>query len=91
MAHVQVVTVSKQALVRDLHLTGTVTYNAFKTTPIFSAVGGPVHEILVAPGENVKAGQTLLTVNSPDYSLDSLRLPQGARRISTCRQAVPAL
>ena len=70
MSHVQVVTVAKQALVRDLHLTGTVTYNAFKTTPVFAAVGGPVHEILVAPGENVKAGQTLLTVNSPDYSLD---------------------
>jgi cobalt-zinc-cadmium efflux system membrane fusion protein len=70
MAHVQVVPVVKQAIVRDLHLTGTVAYNAFKTTPVFSAVGGPVHEILVAPGENVKAGQTLLTVNSPDYSLD---------------------
>ncbi len=70
MAHVQVVPVAKQAIVRDLHLTGTVAYNAFKTTPVFSAVGGPVHEILVAPGENVKAGQTLLTVNSPDYSLD---------------------
>jgi len=27
-----------------------------------------VHEILVAPGETVHAGQPLLTVNSPDYS-----------------------
>jgi membrane fusion protein, heavy metal efflux system len=70
MSHVQVVPVAKQTISRDLHLTGTVTYNAFKTTPVFSAVGGPVHEILVSPGQNVKAGQTLLTVNSPDYSLD---------------------
>jgi cobalt-zinc-cadmium efflux system membrane fusion protein len=69
MAHVQVVPVQKIKLPRVLRLTGTVTYNLFKTTPVFTAVGGPVHEILVAPGEIVKAGQPLLTVNSPDYSL----------------------
>jgi membrane fusion protein, heavy metal efflux system len=68
MAHVQVVPVQKIKLPRTLRLTGTVTYNLFKTTPVFTAVGGPVHEILVAPGEMVKAGQPLLTVNSPDYS-----------------------
>jgi cobalt-zinc-cadmium efflux system membrane fusion protein len=69
MAHVQVVPVQKINLPRALRLTGTATYNLFKTTPVFTAVGGPVHEILVAPGETVKAGQPLLTVNSPDYSL----------------------
>jgi membrane fusion protein, heavy metal efflux system len=69
MAHVQVVPVQKVKLPRVLRLTGTVTYNLFKTTPVFTAVGGPVHEILVAPGETVKTGQPLLTVNSPDYSL----------------------
>jgi cobalt-zinc-cadmium efflux system membrane fusion protein len=68
MAHIQVVPVQKVKLPRTLRLTGTVTYNLFKTTPVFTAVGGPVHEILVAPGEMVKAGQPLLTVNSPDYS-----------------------
>ena len=68
MAHIQVVPVQKIKLPRVLRLTGTVTYNLFKTTPVFTAVGGPVHEILVAPGEMVKAGQPLLTVNSPDYS-----------------------
>src|ERR1019366_6662646 len=68
MAHVQVVPVQKIKLPRVLRLTGTVTYNLFKTTPVFTAVGGPVHEILIAPGEMVKAGQPLLTVNSPDYS-----------------------
>jgi cobalt-zinc-cadmium efflux system membrane fusion protein len=69
MAHIQVVPVQKINLPRTLRLTGAVTYNGFKTTPVFTAVGGPVHDILVAPGENVKAGQKLLTVNSPDYSL----------------------
>ena len=68
LAHLQVVAVEKTKLSRLLRLTGNVTYNAFKTTPVFSAIGGPVHEILVAPGETVHAGQPLLTVNSPDYS-----------------------
>jgi cobalt-zinc-cadmium efflux system membrane fusion protein len=68
MAHIQVVAVEKTKLPRLLRLTGNATYNAFKTTPVFSAIGGPVHEILVAPGETVHAGQPLLTVNSPDYS-----------------------
>ena len=69
MSHVQVVVVEKTKLPRVLRLTGSVAYNAFKTTPVFSAIGGPVHEILVAPGESVRAGQPLLTVNSPDYSV----------------------
>jgi len=68
MGHVQVVSVEKGKLPRLLRFTGNVTYNAFQTTPVFSAIGGPVHEILVAPGQTVQAGQPLLTVNSPDYS-----------------------
>jgi membrane fusion protein, heavy metal efflux system len=69
MAHVQVVPVEKTRLQRILRLTGAVAYNQFKTTPVFPAIGGPVHEILVAPGETVQAGTPLLTVNSPDYSV----------------------
>jgi cobalt-zinc-cadmium efflux system membrane fusion protein len=68
MAHLEVVLVQKSNLERRLRLAGNVAYNAFKTTPVFSPIGGPVHEILVAPGETVHAGQPLLTVNSPDYS-----------------------
>ncbi len=68
LAHVQVVPVEKAPLPRVLRLTGAVAYNAFKTTPVFAAIGGPVREILVTPGENVRVGQPLLTVNSPDYS-----------------------
>ena len=68
MSHVQVVPVEKSKLPRVLRLTGAVAYNAFQTTPVFSPVGGPVQEILSEPGQFVRAGQTLLTVTSPDYS-----------------------
>ena len=68
MAHLQIVAVEKGPLPRTLRLAGAVAYNAFETTPVFAAIGGPVHEILVAPGQFVHAGQPLLTVTSPDYS-----------------------
>ena len=68
MAHVQVVKAVRASLPRNLRFTGSVAYDALATTPVFSAVGGPVKEILVAPGDAVKAGQALLEVRSPDYS-----------------------
>jgi len=68
MSHVQVLTLEPQRLVRTLRLTGAVAYNAFKTTPVITQVGGPVSRILVVPGEQVSQGQPMLEVASPDYS-----------------------
>jgi cobalt-zinc-cadmium efflux system membrane fusion protein len=68
MSHVDVVTVAPTKLTRTLRLTGAVDYNAFKTTPVISQVGGPVGRILVLPGEQVQQGQPMLEVSSPDYS-----------------------
>jgi len=69
MAHIQVAPVQKENLPRTLRLTGSVAYNAFQTSPVFSPIGGPVHEILVTPGQVVHHGQPLLLVTSPDYSV----------------------
>jgi membrane fusion protein, heavy metal efflux system len=68
LEHIQIVSVEKGPLPRTLRLSGAVAFDAFQTTPVFAAIGGPVHEILVAPGEVVHSGQPLLTVTSPDYS-----------------------
>jgi membrane fusion protein, heavy metal efflux system len=68
MSHVQVVTIQATNLTRTLRLTGAVAYNAFNTTPVITRVGGPVSRILVVPGQQVKAGQPMLDVSSPDYS-----------------------
>src|ERR1700722_3414766 len=68
MSHVQVVTVQPIRLTRTLRLTGAVAYNAFKTTPVITQVGGPVSRILVVPGQKVKLGQPMLDVSSPDFS-----------------------
>jgi cobalt-zinc-cadmium efflux system membrane fusion protein len=69
MSHIQVVTVAQGSLARILRLTGAVEYNDFKTTPVITQVGGPVSRVMVVQGEHVRAGQALLYVASPDYSL----------------------
>jgi cobalt-zinc-cadmium efflux system membrane fusion protein len=73
LSHVQVVTIQATRLTRTLRLTGAVAYDAFNTTPVITQVGGPVSRILVVPGQQVKEGQPMLDVSSPDYSqlLDS--------------------
>ena len=68
MAHVQVVTVAPTRLRRVLRLPGTVAYNFFETTPVITQISGPISRILIVPGENVRAGQPMLYVASPDFA-----------------------
>lgn len=69
MSHIKIVTVSPTTITRRLRLTGSVAFNGFATTPVITQVSGPVSRIAVSPGENVHAGQSLLYVASPDFSL----------------------
>ena len=68
MGHIQVVEVEPSKLDRVLRLSGNVTYNAFVTTPVITQVSGPVARILCVPGQEVRAGQPLLYVSSPDFA-----------------------
>jgi cobalt-zinc-cadmium efflux system membrane fusion protein len=68
MAHIEMLSVTPSRLERSLRFTGAVSYNAFRTTPVISPVGGPVTRLLVAPGEYVKQGQSLLEISSPDFA-----------------------
>ncbi len=68
MSHVEMATVEPQTMTHTLRLTGAVAYNAFKTTPVITQVGGPVSRILVVPGEKVTLNQPVLEVSSPDYA-----------------------
>jgi membrane fusion protein, heavy metal efflux system len=69
MSHIQVFTVAQAPVTRMLRTSGVVAYNAFLTTPVISQVGGPVSRIMVTPGQEVKKGEAMLYVTSPDYSL----------------------
>jgi len=68
MSHIQIVTISTAPLKRTLRLSGQVAYNGFKTTPVITAVGGPVTRVLAYPGQHVRVGQPMLEISSPDYS-----------------------
>jgi cobalt-zinc-cadmium efflux system membrane fusion protein len=60
-----------------IHTTGTVDWDADHTTQAITQVGGPISRILVDTGSQVKAGDPLLYVSSPDV----------ANAISTYRKA----
>ena len=68
LTHIQIVTIQPASMPRILRLNGTVAYNSFLTTPVISQVSGPVSRIIVSPGQQVKKGQPMLYVSSPDYS-----------------------
>jgi membrane fusion protein, heavy metal efflux system len=68
MSHVQIVTAGEQTFPVVLRLPGSVAYNAFKTTPVITQVSGPVTQVLVYPGQTVRAGQPMLYVSSADYA-----------------------
>lgn len=69
LSHVELSTVAASGMARTLRLSGSVAYNSFVTTPVITQVGGAVSRIVVTPGEHVRAGQPLLYLASPDYSL----------------------
>jgi membrane fusion protein, heavy metal efflux system len=70
MARIQVVGVQRSSLPNILQLPGSVSYNAFQTTPVITQVSGPVLRVLAYPGQHVRAGQPMLEVSSPDYAQD---------------------
>ena len=51
-----------------VHTTGTVDWDADHTTQAITQVNGPITRILVDTGTNVKQGEPLLYVSSPDIS-----------------------
>lgn len=89
LAHLRLVKVKTSSIPRTLRLSGSVTYNAFETTPVITQVSGPVATVLVFPGQMVRAGQAMLKVTSPEYAQmrdnyikarDSLALAQTSYR-----------
>jgi membrane fusion protein, heavy metal efflux system len=51
-----------------LEITGTVAFNGDRSTPVMSAISGPVTKIVASLGAVVSPGQTLATVSSPDFA-----------------------
>ncbi len=68
LAHLKVTAVRKTTWTNTVHTTGTVDWNANRTTPAITQVSGPIVRIVAETGETVAEGQPLLYVNSPDVT-----------------------
>jgi cobalt-zinc-cadmium efflux system membrane fusion protein len=51
-----------------LETTGTVAFNLDESTPVMSPISGPVTRIVRFAGAQVRAGEVLATVSSPDFA-----------------------
>lgn len=74
---VQIATVATAKFHKTVDTTGTVDFDNDQATTILAPMSGPVAKLLVSIGDQVKAGQPLAEVDSPDF----------ATAISTYRKA----
>lgn len=68
MTHLTITTVRRATWPVVVRTTGTVDWNANRTTPAITQVSGPIVDLLANPGDAVKEGQPLLWVSSPDVT-----------------------
>src|SRR5271170_87847 len=68
LAHLRIVPVKTTSWSIAIHTTGTVDWDADHTTQAITQVNGPISRILVDTGAQVKAGDPLLYVASPDVA-----------------------
>jgi membrane fusion protein, heavy metal efflux system len=63
-----IITVQPVSFRPAIEATGNVAFNGDRSTQVLSPVSGPATKVLVSPGANVKRGQPLATVSSPDFA-----------------------
>lgn len=68
LARVKVEAVAFSSFQRAVDTTGTVAFDADHATQVLAPISGPVSRLLVSVGAQVKVGETLATVASPDFA-----------------------
>ncbi|HEX4120876.1 MAG TPA: efflux RND transporter periplasmic adaptor subunit [Verrucomicrobiae bacterium] len=66
--HIQFTTIAPSEFHRTVDTTGIVNFDSDQATTILAPMSGPVSRILVKLGEEVKEGQPLAEVDSPDFA-----------------------
>ena len=82
LARVKVETLAPSSFRRSVETTGTVAFDADRATQVLAPIAGPVSRLLVSVGAQVKAGEALATVASPDFAsaVSSYRKAEAAAR-----------
>jgi membrane fusion protein, heavy metal efflux system len=65
---IQLYTVAPSKFRKTTETTGTVDFDNDQATSVLAPFGGPVSRLLVSPGDQVKAGDPLAEVDSPDFA-----------------------
>lgn len=66
--NVQLYTVAPAKFHKTIETTGVVDFDNDQATSVLAPFGGPVSRLLVSPGDQVKAGDPLAEVDSPDFA-----------------------
>ncbi len=66
--NVQLYTVAPSKFHKTIDTTGAVDFDNDQATSVLAPFGGPVSRLLVSPGDQVKAGDPLAEVDSPDFA-----------------------
>lgn len=79
---IKLYTVAASSFHRTVDTTGIVDYDQNRSTAVLAPFSGPVTKVLVSLGEQVKQGQPLATVASPDFAaaVDGYRKALAAAR-----------
>jgi membrane fusion protein, heavy metal efflux system len=65
---IETMPVARRSYTMPVTTTGTVNFNGDRSTSVIPAISGPVSSIMVQPGDQVRAGQPLALVSSPDFA-----------------------
>jgi len=65
---VQLYKVAEQRFHKTVEVTGVVDFDNDQATSVLAPFSGPVSQLLVSPGDHVKAGDALALVDSPDFA-----------------------
>jgi membrane fusion protein, heavy metal efflux system len=88
MQQVTVEPVTKRAFAVERETTGKVSFNEEEMTPVFTPYAGRVLEVNACKGAVVKAGQTLLTIESPELVAAQDELAEAQAEESKARVAL---
>jgi cobalt-zinc-cadmium efflux system membrane fusion protein len=67
-SRITVLTVTRTPFRHTLEATANVQFNADRSTQVLAPMSGPVTRIVVYPGTQVRSGDVLATVSSPDFA-----------------------
>ena len=84
--HVRIFTVAAAKYRRTVETSGVVDFDNERSTSVLAPISGPVSRLLVSPGDQVRKGEALAAVDSPDYAAAVSAYQKGLATAQTNRR-----